>query len=245
MLHAIEQRSNAHKQSWEGDPCRDWRALSLPSTPRRHRESQSAAAEGKLSQRQGPKKSIVRVSNRGWDVHYEYEDQHRHSHQCRCKPCLNESGNTEPRQNKTDAHQIDPERMTGNPAANESRNICGEREMLGTEDSHRNRKKKRAEWHDLVDAMFLRHFLENSDEADNQNQRCTNVHPEYRRRHAKGRGSQSEYDAIELLETAEWDLQAGRLPYDFEVRYSKGPNQRKQPDWDGRTGFIREQSITS
>src|SRR5260370_36000660 len=102
------------------------------SAPRRHRESESTAAEGELSQRQGPKTSVVWMRKSARQVHYQYEDQKRHSDQSRCQPCLDENGNTERRANKSEAHQIDPKRMGGNPARNEGRNICRDGEMLGT-----------------------------------------------------------------------------------------------------------------
>src|SRR6266478_1624461 len=107
MLHPIEQRRNAHEESRKGGSYRDrlcGRRLSWPSAPRRHCESESAAAEGKLSQRQGPEKSVAWVRNDGRQVHYEYEDQQRHSDQRRCQPRLDENGNTERRAKKTKAH---------------------------------------------------------------------------------------------------------------------------------------------
>ena len=58
--------------------------------------------------------------------------------------------------------------------------------------------------------MFLRQFLENFDEADDEKQRRTNIDPECRRRNAKRRGSQSKYDDGELLEIAQEDFQPGR-----------------------------------
>ncbi len=84
--------------------------------------------------------------------------------------------------------------------------------MLGTKNAHGNCKKQSAKRHDLVDAMFLRQFLEDFDEADDEQQRRTNIDPEYRRRNAKWRGSQSEYADSELLETAKEDLQRWRFP---------------------------------
>ena len=131
-----------------------------------------------MSQGQGPKKSVAWVRNGGWHVHYEYEDQQRHSDQSRCQPCLDENGNTERRAKKSDAHQIDPKRMRGNPARNEGRNTRRDGEMLGTKNGHGNRKKQSAKRHDLVHAMFLRQFPENFDEADDEKQRRTNIHPE-------------------------------------------------------------------
>src|SRR5262249_19795674 len=106
-----------------------------------------------------------------------------------------ENGNAERRAKKSEAYQIDPKRMRGNPAWNEGRNTHRGGEMFGTKNSHRNRKKESAKRHDLVDAMFLRQFLENLDQADNENQRRTNIDPKCRRRNAKGRGGQSKYDA--------------------------------------------------
>jgi hypothetical protein len=79
--------------------------------------------------------------------------------------------------------------------------------MLGTKNGQRNRKKQPAKRHDLVDAMFLPQFPENFDEADDEKHRGTNIDPEYRRRHAKRRESQSRFDDNKLLETAPGDLQ--------------------------------------
>src|SRR4030095_8320623 len=184
---------NAHEESRKGGSCRDrlcGRRLSWPSAPRRHCESESAAAEGKFSQRQGPEKSIAWVRNDGWHVHYEYEDQQRHSDQSRCQPRLDENGNTERRAKKSHAYQIDPKRMRGNPARNECRNTRRDGEMLGTEDGHGNRKKQPAKRHDLVQTIFLWQFPENLDEADGGNQNRRDIHPECRRRHAKRRGNE-------------------------------------------------------
>src|SRR6202008_590197 len=50
-------------------------------------------------------------------------------------------------------------------------------------------------------------FAEDFDEADDENHRRSNIHPEYNRRHAEWRESQSRYDDNELLE---W--QRGTLP---------------------------------
>ena len=147
-----------------------------------------------------------------WQVHYAYEDQKRHSDQSRCQPCLDENSNTDRRANKSEAHQIDPKGVRGNPAWNEGRNIRRVSEMLGTKNGHGNRKKQSTKPHDLVDPMFLRQFIENFDEADDEKQRRTNIHPECDRRHAKRRGSQSRYDDNELLETAQLDLQRWTPP---------------------------------
>src|SRR5437773_6373819 len=147
MLHAIEKRRNAHEESRNGGQCLRQlcaRWLSRPSAPRRHRESESAAAEGELSQGQGPKKSVVWMRKRARQVHYEYEDQQRHPDESRCQPCLDEKDNTERRRKKSDAHQINPKRMRGNPAWNEGRNTRGSGEMLGTKNGHGNRKKQPA-----------------------------------------------------------------------------------------------------
>src|SRR2546426_9538772 len=166
MLHAIEKRRNAHEESrnggqWLCQLCARW--LSRPSAPRRHRESESAAAKGELSQGQGPKQSVVWMRKGAWQVHYAYEDQKRHSDQSRCQPCLDENGNTERRAKKSETHQIDPKRMRRNPARNEGRNVRRGGEMLGTKNGHGNRKKQSAKRHDLVCAMFLRQFPENFD----------------------------------------------------------------------------------
>ena len=67
--------------------------------------------------------------------------------------------------------------------------------------------------------MFLRQFLENLDEANDEKQRRTNINPECRRRNAKWR--RSKYDDDELLETAQEDLQNWRSPRDFERGDSK------------------------
>ncbi len=101
--------------------------------------------------------------------------------------------------------------MRGNPAWNEGRNIRRVSEMLGTKNGNGNCKKESAKRHDLVDAMFLRQFPENFDEADDEKQRRTNINPECYRRHAKRRGSQSRYDDNNLLETAHDDLQRWML----------------------------------
>src|SRR4029077_3995529 len=63
MLHPIKDRRNAHEESWKGRRCRrrSRGRRSRTGTPRRHRESERAAAEGELSQRQGPKESVVWV----------------------------------------------------------------------------------------------------------------------------------------------------------------------------------------
>ena len=114
-------------------------------------------------------------------------------------------------QRNASAHQIDPKRMRGNPAWNEGRNTRRGGEMLGTKNGHGNRKKQSAKRHDLVDAMFLRQFIENFDEADDEKQRGTNIDPECRRRHAKRRASSERYDDSELLETAHEDLQRWAL----------------------------------
>ena len=84
--------------------------------------------------------------------------------------------------------------------------------MLGTKNGQGNRKKQPAKRHDLVHAMFLRQFPEDFDEADDEEQRRTNIHPEWNRRYAKRRESQSRYDDNELLETAHDDLQRWALP---------------------------------
>ena len=95
MLHAIEKRRNAHEESRNGGQCRPrrlcGRRLFQPSATRRHRESESAAAKGELSQGQGPKQSVVWMREGAWQVHYAYEDQKRHSDQSRCQPCLDET----------------------------------------------------------------------------------------------------------------------------------------------------------
>src|SRR5437763_1654808 len=109
--------------------------------------------------------------------------------------------------------------MRGNPARNEGRNIRRVGEMLGTKNGHGNRKKQTAKRHDLVDAMFLRQFLENLDEADDEQQRRTNIDPECRRRNT----SQSKYDS-ELLATAQEDLQRWPTP-DFEREILKQPTK--------------------
>ena len=100
--------------------------------------------------------------------------------------------------------------MSGNPAWNEGRNIRRGGKMLGTKNGHGNRKKQLAKRHDLVDAMFLRQFLENLDEANDEKQRRTNINPECRPRNAKWRGSQSKYGDSDLLETAQENLQRWR-----------------------------------
>src|SRR5207245_2031561 len=112
--NAIEYRGNAHEEPRNGGQCRRLlcaRWLSRPSAPRRHRESESAAAEGELSQGESPKKSVVWMRKGARQVHYAYEDQHRHADQSRCQPCLDENGNTERRAKKTGAHQVHPEGM--------------------------------------------------------------------------------------------------------------------------------------
>ena len=96
--------------------------------------------------------------------------------------------------------------MRGNPAWNESRNTRRGGEMLGAKNGHGNRKKQPAKRHDLVDAVFLRQFIEYFDEADEEEQRRRYVNPEYRRRHAKRRHSQSRCDDSEPVETAYEDL---------------------------------------
>ena len=179
---------------------------SRPSAPRRHGESERTAAEGELSQRQGPSESVVGVRSDGWDVHDENENEHRHADQGGCQPCLDENRNTERRAKKSEAYEIDPKQMGGNPAWNERRNTRRGGEMLGAKNGHRNRKKQSAKRHDLVDAVFLRQFIEYFDEADEEEQRSRYINPEYRRRHAKRRHSQSGYDDSELLETAHEDL---------------------------------------
>jgi len=59
---------------------------------------------------------------------------------------------------------------------------------------------------------FLRQFIENLDEADDEKQRRTNVNPECRRRNAQWRSTQSGYHNSELLETVQEDLQRWALP---------------------------------
>ena len=78
--------------------------------------------------------------------------------------------------------------------------------MLGSKNGQRNREEQSAKRHDLVRAMLLRQFSDNFDEADNEKQRRTNIHPECDRRHAKRRESQSRYDDNELLELQRWTL---------------------------------------
>src|SRR5207247_8537054 len=128
------------------------------------------------------------------------------------QPGLDEKRKTDRRAYKSEAHQIDPKGVRGNPAWNEGRNTRGGGEMLGTKNGHGTRKKQSTKQHDLVDPMFLRQFTENFDEADDEKQRRTNIHPECDRRHAKPRGSQSRYDDNELLETAQLDLQRWTPP---------------------------------
>jgi hypothetical protein len=72
--------------------------------------------------------------------------------------------------------------MCGDPAWNKRGNIRRESEMLGTKNSQRNRKEQSAKRHDLIHALFLRQFIENFYEADDEEQRRTNIHPECRRR---------------------------------------------------------------
>src|SRR5207249_2573643 len=143
--------------------------------------------------------------------HDQYKDQKGHSDQRRCQPRLNENGNTERRAKKTEAHQVDPERMSGNPAWNEGRNTCRDRKMLGAKNGQGNRKEQPAKRHDLVDAMFLRQFLENLDEANDEEQRRTHINPERRRRNAKWRRRQSKYGDSEPLDTAQENLQRRRF----------------------------------
>jgi hypothetical protein len=61
--------------------------------------------------------------------------------------------------------------------------------------------------------MFLRQFSENLDEADDENHRRRNIHPECYRRHAKRREDQTGYHDNKLLETAKLDLQRWTLLY--------------------------------
>src|SRR5262249_17968292 len=103
-------------------------------------------------------------------------------------------------------------RRRGNPAWNEGRNTRRRGEMLGTKNGQRNRKKQSAKRHDLVDAMFLPQFLENLDEAGDEEQRGTDIDPECRRRNAKRRGGQSKYETSELLKQHRKICSAGRSP---------------------------------
>jgi hypothetical protein len=206
------------------------RLPSQPGVPPRHRESKSAAAKRELSQSQGPEKPVARVRNDGRHVHCEYEDQECHSDQGRCQPCLHEDGDAECRAKKSQAHQVDPKRMGGNPAWDEGRDTCGDREMLGAKNGQGNRKEQAAKRHDLIDAVFLRQFSENLDEASNEEQRRGNVNPECRRRNAKWRGSQSKHDDTDLLEISQENLQRCAPPHDFEGKESKAASQREQSD---------------
>ena len=79
--------------------------------------------------------------------------------------------------------------------------------------------------------MFLRQFLENLNEASNENQRRGNINPECRRRNAKWRCRQSKHDDTDLLETAQENLQRWRSPRDFEREESMAASQGKQSDW--------------
>ncbi len=84
--------------------------------------------------------------------------------------------------------------------------------MLGTKNAHGNRQKKSVKRHDLVDAMFLRQFLEKLDDADDEERQRRNINPKWRCRNAKRRGSQRQHDDSELLETAQENLQRWALP---------------------------------
>jgi hypothetical protein len=81
--------------------------------------------------------------------------------------------------------------------------------MLGTKNGEGNRKEEPAKRHIFVHTMLLRQFPENFDEADDENQQRTNVHPECRRRHSERGGNQTGYDNNELL--AHDDLQRWAL----------------------------------
>jgi len=136
--------------------------------------------------------------------------------------------------------------MRRNPAWNEGRDIRRGGEMLGTKNGHGNRKKQSAKRHNLVHAMFLRQFIEDFDEADDEKQRRTKIDPECHRRHAKRRESQRRYDDNKLLETAQLDLQRWALPSgEFELRNSRVPNQGKQPDSapEERKAFSRSRAM--
>lgn len=99
--------------------------------------------------------------------------------------------------------------MCGNPTWDESRNIRRVREMLGSKDGQGNRKKQSSKRHDLVNTMVLRQFPENVDEADDENQRGTNINPKYCRRNAKPGKTQCTQTDRELLGTAQKDMQVG------------------------------------
>src|SRR6476620_6842770 len=215
MLYPVEDRRYAHEESRKGCPRHRrlrGRRRSRPRAPPRHGKSERTAAEGELSQRQGPSESVVGVRSDGWHVHDENENEHRRADQGGCQPCLDENRNSERRAKKSEAYQIDPKQMGGNPAWNERRNTRRGCEMLGAKHGHRNRKKQSAKRHDLVDAVFLRQFIEYFDDADEEEQRCRHVNPEYRRRHAKRRQSQSSCDDSEPLETAHEDFHGWAPP---------------------------------
>ena len=234
MLDPIEYRRNAHEESRKGCPCHRrlrGRRRSRPSAPRRHRESESAAAEGELSQRQGPSESVVGVRSDGWHVHDENEERTSSSPtRAAANRAWMRTAIAERRAKKSEAYQIDPKQMRGNPAWNEGRNTRRGGEMLGAKNGHRNRKKQSAKRHDLVDAVFLRQFIEYFDDADEEEQRRRHVNPEYRRRHAKRRQSQSSCDDSEPLETAHEDLHAG-FPQQL-ASFLRGSGQL--PSWRAR-----------
>ena len=77
--------------------------------------------------------------------------------------------------------------------------------------------------------MFPREFPQNFDEADDQNQRRTNVNPEWSRRHAKRNEGQSRFDDHELLEKAKDDLQRWDISPSLGGEHSKAANEGNQP----------------
>jgi hypothetical protein len=88
--------------------------------------------------------------------------------------------------------------MRRNPAWNEVRDAGCKGEMLGREHRQRYRKHQPAERHDQVDAVSVRQFFGDLDQADEADQRRRHIDPEHRRRHAERRKHQSVYHGEQL-----------------------------------------------
>ena len=123
----------------------------------------------------------MRICGDSGDVQKHDKKKNHGAQECSGEPSVFFEDNTESGGDVSDANEIDPKKMRGNPGGDAGSHEGGDREVFSGEGGEGDGVKEAAERHELVDAAGLRDVvLEDEREANGEQGQAEEVGPENR-----------------------------------------------------------------